>query len=455
MTRITVSVLLVLLASGCGEASGDDLASGTGGEGGGSGTGGSPGSGGAGGSGATGGAGGQPGSGGLGGAAGGGSGGSAGSGGSSGECGNLPPHVLDCGPSGIVFESNGQPENRVNYLILGDGYTAELLETVFREHIENMLYEGADRQGVPQGMFSELGQPYLRYRKFINICALKVESNDPCVDDDDTGAECDTAFDGYGDDASRLGRVDSRLVDAAVARLLPDIDVDWTAVTINAGPDNWWNSGGRIMVWNGSFEPRNRSASVALHEGGHAFHGLADEYDGTDCSRQPGNQVNATLDPTGRDKWGEWLTPTPFDHAGRTGLHGAFEGAFYCSTGRYRPTDNSEMNQLPDYFNMPSMQKMVRDIYAIVDPIDAHTDNTAPITNPAELVVSVIDPAVIKLEWSVDGAVVSPDGGQCFTPSGLAPGAHTITARAYDDTDWVRGDRADLEQSVSFDIVIQ
>jgi len=37
--------------------------------------------------------------------------------------------MLDCGTSGIVFESNGPPDNRVNYVILGDGYTAALLDT--------------------------------------------------------------------------------------------------------------------------------------------------------------------------------------------------------------------------------------------------------------------------------------------------------------------------------------
>jgi hypothetical protein len=244
-------------------------------------------------------------------------------------------------------------------------------------------------------------------------------------------------------------------VTAAITRLLPDVDVDWRSVTINAGADNWWNAGGSIMVWNGSFEPRNRSASVALHEGGHAFHRLADEYGGNDCSQQPGAQVNVSLDATGRDKWGEWLSPEPFDHVGRTGLHGAFEGAFFCNSGRYRPTDNSQMNQLPDYFNMPSMQKIVRDIYAIVDPIDAHTENSSPLTNPTELVVSVIDPAVIKVEWSVDGSVVTADGGQCFTPSNLGAGSHTVTARAYDDTDWVRGDRSELEQSVTWNVEIR
>ncbi len=395
-----------------------------------------------------------------------GSGGAAGSSGASGAagsdagptaCGNAAPYTLDCGASDIVFESNGPPDNRVLYVILGDGYTSDMLDTVFKEHIENMLYRGLNRQGEAQGMFNEIAQPYLRYRKFINICALKVASNDPCVDDDDVaGDECDSVFNGHGADGSRLGYVDRNAVTAAITRLLPsNLDVDWRSVTINAGPDNWWNAGGSIMVWNGGYEPRNRSASVALHEGGHAFHRLADEYGGSDCSRQPGAEINVTLDPTGRDKWGEWLSPQPFDDTGRTGLHGAFEGGYYCDTGRYRPTDNSQMNQLPDYYNMPSMQKIVRDIYAIVDPIDSHTDNASPLTNPTQLVVSVIDPAVIKVDWSVDGTVVQANGGQCFTPSGLAPGSHTVIARAYDDTEWVRGDRNDLEQSVSWTVEIR
>src|SRR5688572_25059425 len=99
-----------------------------------------------------------------------------------------------------------------------------------------------------QGMFGDLSEPYRTYRNFINICALKIASNDSCVDDHDTGLQCDTAFDGYGDDASRLGIVDDRKVRAAVASHMPnEIDVDWIGVSINAGADNWWNSGGGIM----------------------------------------------------------------------------------------------------------------------------------------------------------------------------------------------------------------
>lgn len=372
-----------------------------------------------------------------------------GAGGSSlGACAELTPLpaglAFDCGPDGVIFEDSGRPDNRVSYVIVGDGYTESQLDTIYLDHITNML-EHED------GMFGQLGEPYRRYRKFLNICALKVPSQDGCIDDLDTNLECDTAFDGYGDDLSRLGIVNENLVYAAIAERLPDsIDVDWVGVTINAGAQNWWNSGGAVMVWNGGYEPQGHSASVALHEGGHAFHGLADEYDGTSQSCSVAPELNVSTDASG-EKWAEWLG---FDHTPGSGLHGAFEGARYCATGVYRPTENSEMNLLPDYFNMPSIQKVIHDIYAVVDPIDAHTESDVPLSDPSALQVRVVDPEVIALSWSIDGAIVPGETGECFDLPDLEPGEHTIEVRAVDDTPWVRVGRGDLEQTVSWSVLI-
>lgn len=352
--------------------------------------------------------------------------------------------AFDCGSESVIFQNAGRADNRINYIIVGDGYTQELLETEYIDHIENML-EHED------GMFGDIGEPYRRYRNFINICGLLVASQDACVDDLDTGLQCETPFNGNGDDASRLGRVDGGAVRDRVGSMLPDsIDADWIAVTINAGADNWWNSGGSIMVWNGGFQPSSRAASVALHEGGHSFHRLADEYDGTsgNCSSAP--EVNVSTNGDGAD-WSEWLG---FDHNPGSGMHGSYEGARYCNSGVYRPTDNSEMNLLPDYFNMPSIQKMIHDFYEIVRPIDAHTDNASTLVDPAVLQVKVVDPEVLAIEWSVDGAIQTGETGPCFDVNALAPGEHTVEARAYDDTEWVRDDRADLEQTVSWAVVV-
>ncbi len=368
--------------------------------------------------------------------------------------------AFDCGEQDIVFENGGPAGNRVNYVILGDGYTAEMQDTLYREHVQNML------TGTDASMFTQMGEPYLRYRKYINVCALKVVSNDGCVDDQDTGLQCDTFFNTDGDDESRLARIggaDRDRAEELMAEQLPeDVDVDWVGLTINAGPGNWWNSGGQFMLWNGGYEPRpgvrRNAANVALHEGGHSFHGLADEYGGNSCGRNPTNP-NVTNEPTGA-KWQAWIgflhnaeNPDGTGAVG-TGRQGAFEGGLYCDTGIYRPSDNALMNQLPAAHNMVSIEKVIRDIYRIVSPIDDNTPTDATLSDPREIRVRLVDPNVISVDWSVDGTPVTNANAQCFDATTLAAGEHTVTAHVYDDTPWVRSDRASLERTLTWTVSV-
>lgn len=39
----------------------------------------------------------------------------------------------------MVLENAGPPANRINYIIVGDGYTTAELDTTYRAHLENML----------------------------------------------------------------------------------------------------------------------------------------------------------------------------------------------------------------------------------------------------------------------------------------------------------------------------
>jgi hypothetical protein len=52
--------------------------------------------------------------------------------------------------------------------------------------------------------------------------------------------------------------------------------------------------------------------------------------------------------------------------------------------------------------------------------------------------VNVIGPAVIQVDWSVDGTVVAANGGSNFDVAsrGLAAGSHAISAKAYG---WIAG----------------
>ena len=51
----------------------------------------------------------------------------------------------------------------------------------------------------------------------------------------------------------------------------------------------------------------------------------------------------------------------------------------------------------------------------------------------------MIDPAVINVDWTVDGTTTT-NGGTSFDTATLPAGTHTISAKAYDNasTDWVR-----------------
>ena len=80
---------------------------------------------------------------------------------------------LDCGANGTALEHHGPTSNRLNYVIVGDGYSEQDLMAggTLDQHLQAMLTK----------RFSDpVGQPYLRYRKFINICVLRYPSSPIC-----------------------------------------------------------------------------------------------------------------------------------------------------------------------------------------------------------------------------------------------------------------------------------
>jgi len=326
----------------------------------------------------------------------------------------VPP--IDCGANGEAVESHGPPSNRVNYFIAADGYSESELNTTLDEHIAAAM----------EKRFSDpIGQVYLRYRNFVNICVLKLPSTPICGS---------SIFDCCGDDQSRLANCNRTAVNDALAENLPEgMEIDWRATVLNGS--DWWNTGSDLMLWSGGNQD---AAGAALHEGGHGFHQLADEYG--DCRSNWVNNSSNNTDSGG--KWNDWID---WEQEPGTGM----QGFFGCEgNAAYRASDNSMMNMLfgddPDTsFNAVSREKMIMDIWRIVaNPWDSVDPPAGAVTNPAALTLNLIDPAVISVEWSVDGQVVSAAGGPTYAiaAAGLAPGAHMISARAYDNagTDLVR-----------------
>jgi len=350
--------------------------------------------------------------------------------------------ALDCGPQGYIIENHGPAANRVNYVVLGDGFqTADLAAGgVFEQDLAKVMTR----------RFSANGDPINRYRNFVNICGIKLVS---------TGAICGSSLLGCcGDDTSRLANCNMSAINTAFNALPKTLTVDWHAVMLNGS--SWWNTGSTTMLFSGG---NTDAPGATMHEGGHGFQQLADEY-GTCTGAQCGTntmgsgttgtvyaEVNSCGNPSTTDgKWDMWIG---YNSTGATGVQGTFDGSRYVAVGagQYRPSANSMMNSLfcnssnqatctaNTAYNSVSREEYVMTIWQRIHPIDSTTPAAGAVTSPGVLTVNVIDPVVISVDWTIDGTTMT-NAGTTFDTSTLAAGSHTISAKAYDNvgTDLVR-----------------
>lgn len=347
----------------------------------------------------------------------------------------------EAGPLTTMVTS-GPSSNRVDIVFLGDGYTAVDLETSYVTHINSMLTH----------MFNEGEQPYARYTNFFNVHRVNTVSNQRGADVPPNGIFRDTAlnaryyFDGV---TERLLYIDDEKANAAFVVGLSGAGFDAEIRLVTVNESRYGGGGGRYAVYAGS---NHLATEIALHELGHSFNGLADEYGGisTPYSGPEPSEINVTKDPTGA-KWAHWFGYSEPSF----GPMGVYEGARYFDQGLFRPSEDSKMRSLGRPFDAVSREKIILDIYALVDPLDFWLDNSAVLTNPDYLSVDVIDPTVVSVNWFVNGNLVPGADEETFRLSdfGFGPGSYEVMARAYDATDWVRINREQLEQSITWSVV--
>lgn len=336
--------------------------------------------------------------------------------------------------------SNGPSANRVDIVILGDGYTASQIDTDYVDHVNGML----------DYLFNQGQDPYPRYAKFFNAHRINTTSNESGADKPLDNIFVDTAFDArYScSNIERLICVNNSKVNAAKNTALADAGFSAEMQYISVNDAKYGGSGGSYAVFAGA----NRSANeLALHEVAHSFDNLADEYGGSpNYTGSDPSEVNVTTDSDGA-KWQRWLG---YDQPG-IGTIDAYQGGRYFDAGIYRPSNNSKMRSLGRPFDAVSREKIILDIYDLVDPVDDHRDNSQTISeiNPSLWVVP-IDDDVQDIQWSVDGVDVAGAIDSTFQPNdfGFGAGIYTVAARVYDATDWVRHQLSKLEQTVAWTV---
>lgn len=341
-----------------------------------------------------------------------------------------------------TIRKNGPAANRVDIVILGDGYTSSEIDK-YKADVTNMLDD----------FFAQ--QPFKDYRRYFNVHRINVTSNQSGADHPEIDSYVDTALDASYNcgGIQRLLCVDTSKVYAVVDRSVPANKRDIILVLVNDG--EWGGAGGAIAV--ASTHPD--VVELVLHELGHSFGLLADEYESSppacNNSIEPA-QVNVTLETRrSKIKWNTgggppkgWIRKsTNLPTGGATdGVPGLYEGGKYCATGVYRPTSGSKMRFTGQPFEQINEEQLVKRIYNFVSPIDSVSPNGAGVVMaPGEkrtFRVRAPRPASHKLTivWRLNGRKVKTGPSYTLAASSLKPGNNRLQATVADKTAKVRHD---------------
>ena len=353
----------------------------------------------------------------------------------------------------VTVLNNGPSSNRVDIVFLGDGYTvADHAAGTYADHVNGYL-------GY---MFSNTltTDPFYRYRNYFNVHRIDVVSNESGADKPPQHIYADTALDAsywWDGGPQRLLYVNAPKTDAIKSADLAGagFTADMQYVTVN--DTMYGGGGGDYAVYAGANSSAHR---VAMHEMGHSYADLADEYDYGSDGPYTGPEpvrVNITTNATGQ-KWARWLG----HNQSGIGVIGAYEGAGHYETGLYRPSENSKMRSSSQPFDAIGREKVILTIYDRVNPLDSWLDNTAWLVNPGDIHVQPIDDEIIEVEWYVDDSLVPLANSDTFNllDYGYGEGTYTVSARAYDPAGfdpvngWVRTKQWKLEQTVAWDVAV-
>lgn len=251
----------------------------------------------------------------------------------------------------------GNDSSKINIVILGDGFIRDDLKIggvfdsvtkVFTDYIFTI-------------------EPFKAYKSRFNIYVVYAESQDRGTDSTNISRDKNTALYShlYLNNSGMVGiTTDSMAVcNRYIAKVMPRSQVSAIVMLVNTPKFAGTAWGNFSIVTLGSYYKQ-----ATLHELGHAFGGLADEYivksfgvveEGTwplgNVNKYPNVDSAKTFEHC---KWYKFAKYYP--------EIGMFEGGYYRTVGVYRPEENSIMRNLnAEYFNAPSREAIVKKIYGI------------------------------------------------------------------------------------------
>jgi hypothetical protein len=362
----------------------------------------------------------------------------------------------------------GSPANRVDLLIMGDGYTAA--------QESDFLADAATLEAQFFGV-----SPFEEYRNLVNVTALFTASAEsgadhppydancnggtncckdaPAQNDPLSGTYMDTAFHGRycANNIHRLLVVSTSAVYSAAAAY-----PDWDKILVLVHDSTYGGSGGSLSV----SSTHSASTEVSRHEYGHSFTRLADEYESPypgypACSdvSSPACRANVTDEIDGAFlKWAPWVLPsTPLptpETSTYNSVVGLFEGAQYKSVGMFRPRNsNCLMRSLNRPFCEICAQEYILQLYRggwgtpssgidLIEPGSENPPTGAPVDGAGGVTLSAallqpVGAPPLSVRWKVDGVAQPGPGASSYLFAPAGPGTYAVEMEVEDITPFV------------------
>ena len=185
---------------------------------------------------------------------------------------------------------------------------------------------------------------------------------------------------------------------------------------------------------------------IVLHEFGHSFGNLADEYvEERKCRKSYTINARNITNTTIKEliPWHKWIeegtplpTPSTNDYNNTVG---AFEGAAYCRKGQYRPQRRSMMRDTAHPFSKVSREFLIQELWDVTGGAMASyapSNQTLPLsTNESKNFSAAASfPGVFQVRWyrnvTQDTTV---QNNYTLHTSDLDPGTHILTAEVFND----------------------
>jgi hypothetical protein len=327
-------------------------------------------------------------------------------------------------PTDTVVKT-GTLSNRINYVYLSDGYQSTELNTFTTDvtTINNKLF---------------LSTPFKEYVNYFNIFQVRVPSAESGAKHPNSASDCPAGgaqpiinpknYFGSRFDVSGIHRL---VVPDSFAKLNSVLATNFPAydqALIVVNSQFYGGSGGVFATSTTNVS----SAEVSIHELGHSFGLLADEYWAGSIYAAEKPNMTAQSDPL-LVKWKNWV-----------GTNNVGVYPYTSGTGWFRPVQNNrcKMEVLGVSFCSVCTEALIEKIHTLVNPIDGFTPSNAspiPAGNNVDLGFKLRQvlpvPNTLKTTWQLDGTAFAWNVDTAtLQASSLTTGTHTLLSTVIDTT---------------------